>query len=167
MLCSVGTAGTGSVLVLWLQPQWVNASRRPWLCWGCMNGFLQWPYRVSFFFPSSEANIQGGSPGSRQPKCFSIPLVGMDISGADLMRFNALTEGRNDKDSSENRLGSFCPPLAVLAVHRMEKKTSRPVTNSSVILWICLSPELFAHFAISPRILNTPASFNLIGLLLK
>lgn len=50
-----------------------------------MNGFLQWPYRASFFSPSSEADIQGGSPGSRQPKCFSIPLVGMDISGAVLM----------------------------------------------------------------------------------
>lgn len=51
-----------------------------------MNGFLQRPYRASFFSPSSEADIRGGSPGSRQAKCFSIPLVGMDVSGAVLMR---------------------------------------------------------------------------------
>lgn len=51
-----------------------------------MNSFLQWPYRASFFSPSSEADIRGGSPGSRQTKCFSIPLVGMDVSGAVLMR---------------------------------------------------------------------------------
>lgn len=85
VLCSVWTAWTGSVLVLF-QPQWVNAPHLLWLRCDCMNGFLQWPYRVSFFSPSSEADIQGGSPGSRQPKCFSIPLVGMDISGAVLMR---------------------------------------------------------------------------------
>lgn len=35
--------------------------------------------------PSSEADIRGGSPGSRQVKCFSVPLVGMDVSGAVLM----------------------------------------------------------------------------------
>lgn len=87
-LCRVGTAGTRSVLVLF-QPQWVNAPHVLWLCCDCMNGFLQWPYRVSFFLPSSEADIQGGSPGSRQPKCFSIPLVGMDISGAVLMRLKS------------------------------------------------------------------------------
>lgn len=83
VLCG-GTAGTGSVLVLF-QPPWVSATHFLWLSCDCMNGFLQWPYRASFFSPSSEADIQGGSPGSRQPKCFSIPLVGLDISGAVLM----------------------------------------------------------------------------------
>lgn len=85
VLCCVGTAGTGSVLVLF-QPPWVSATHSLWLSCGCMNGFLQWSYRASFFSPSSEADIRGGSPGSRQAKCFSIPLVGMDVSGAVLMR---------------------------------------------------------------------------------
>lgn len=84
-----------------------------------MNGFLQWPYRASFFSPSSEADIRGGSPGSRQAKCFSIPLVGMDVSGAVLMRLSRITrqcpvtESRNDRDTSENRLISYGPPFAI------------------------------------------------------
>lgn len=84
MLCGVETAGTGSVLVLF-QPAWVSAAHCLWWSCGCMNGFLQWLYRTSFFSPSSEADIRGGSPGSRQVKCFSVPLVGMDVSGAVLM----------------------------------------------------------------------------------
>lgn len=97
MLCSVGTAGTGSVLVLFQSP-WVNATHFLWLSFDGMNGFLQWPYRASFFSPSSEVDIRGGSPGSRQAKCFSIPLVGMDVSGAVLMRLK-----QNNKAVSNGR----------------------------------------------------------------
>lgn len=74
-----------------------------------------------------------------------------------------MTEGGNDKDSSENRL--WLRPFAL--PFQYAAKTSSTVTDSSLMLWVCLSYELFAHFAISPRILNTPATLALIWSLHK
>jgi len=93
-----------------------------------MNGFLQWLYRASFFSPSSEADIRGGSPGSLQAKCFSIPLVGVDVSGAVLMCLKKKNKAVsndlrwNDKDISENRLW-----LWLCCCNMQEEKQKHPV----------------------------------------
>lgn len=77
-----------------------------------------------------------------------------------------MTQSRNDKDSSENslQLSQFAP---ILQCTWSKAKTSSPVTYSLLKLGVCLCSELFAHFAISPRILNTPAPFALTEPLLK
>lgn len=49
-----------------------------------------------------------------------------------------MTEGKNDKDSSENRL--WLRPYALPLQYTGGKaKTSSPVTDSSLMLWVCLS----------------------------
>ena len=50
-----------------------------------------------------------------------------------------MTEGRNDKDSSENRL--WLRPVALPSQYTEggKAKTSSPVTDSSLLLRVCLS----------------------------
>lgn len=152
VLCSVGTAGTGSVLVLFQLPR-VDATHSLHRSVSSrMNGFLQRLHRASFFSPSSPADIRGGSPGSRTGPVFIYPP---SRNGRIRCCFNTfqsqISLQRPMVEKAETTKGSV--PTAFSCDVRA--KTSSPATARSLMLHICLSSDLFASFAISSRILNT------------
>lgn len=167
VLCSVGTAGTGSVPVLF-QPPRVDAALPLRRGFQPMNGFLQRLHRASFFSPSSQADIRGGSPGSRPGSLFIYPP---GRNGRIGCCFNTLKSQISRQcpvaETAETAAGKSQRSAAFSCDARA--KTSSLATASSLMLRICLSSDLFAYFAISSRILNTPlaASSVLSGHLLQ